>query len=106
MVERPPADPAHLLDEWDGRASGRVLPGQAMANLKKGGLPDVLAATMTGIQHTGGDASGEAALLDTWNRWERGELPPRRALDALAAGGLRDLLARARAAQEEVFGGA
>lgn len=106
MADRPPADPALLLREWDAWVGGDVLPGQAMANLKKGGLPDVLAATMTGIQHAGGDATVEAALVDIWNRWERGELPPRPALEALGEGGLRDLLHRARAAQEEVFGGA
>ncbi|HEX2850123.1 MAG TPA: hypothetical protein VHN98_06205 [Acidimicrobiales bacterium] len=106
MADRPPADPAHLVREWDAWASGEVLPGQTMANLKKAGLPDVLTATITGIQHSGGDASAEAALLDIWNRWERGESPPAPALEALRDAGMRELLDRARAAQEEVFGGA
>lgn len=105
MADRPPADPAHLLREWDQWAAGEGLAGQVMANLKKGGLPDILTATVTGVQAAGGDASAEAALLDTWNRWERGEALPRPTLDALAAGGVRDLLERARAAQQEVFGG-
>ncbi len=106
MAERPPADPALLLREWDQWAAGEGLPGQVMANLKKAGLPDILTATATGIQAAGGDASAEAAMLDVWNRWERGEAPPRPTLDALAAAGLRDLLERARAAQQEVLGGA
>jgi hypothetical protein len=41
-VERPAADPAKLLAQWMEWESGDVTPGRVMANLKTGGLRDLL----------------------------------------------------------------
>ena len=42
VVERPAADPAKLLAQWMEWENGEVTPGRAMANLKTGGLRDLL----------------------------------------------------------------
>jgi len=41
-VERPAADPVKLLAQWMEWESGEVTPGRVMANLKTGGLRDLL----------------------------------------------------------------
>lgn len=41
-MERPPLDPARLLAQWMEWENGEVSPGRAMANLKTGGLREVL----------------------------------------------------------------
>jgi hypothetical protein len=41
-MERPPTDPAKLLAYWDEWERGETAPGRVMANLKTGGLPDLL----------------------------------------------------------------
>jgi hypothetical protein len=41
-MERPAPDPAKLLAYWDEWARGDTTPGRVMANLKTGGLPDLL----------------------------------------------------------------
>jgi hypothetical protein len=41
-MERPPADPAKLLASWMEWESGESTPGRVMADLKTGGLRDVL----------------------------------------------------------------
>ena len=42
MPERPPPDPAKLLAQWMEWEKGETPPGRVMANLKMGGLRDVL----------------------------------------------------------------
>ena len=42
MVDRPPPDPAKLLAEWMEWERGETTPGRVMANLKTGGLRDLL----------------------------------------------------------------
>jgi hypothetical protein len=42
MVERPAPDPAALLEEWLQWEKGEVEPGRLIANLKKGGLKELL----------------------------------------------------------------
>jgi len=83
-VDRPPPDPAKLLSAWTETVSGEVTPGRGLANLKTGGLPDVLPA----------DAPEPDALRDAWTGWERGEIPPADVVAALHAAGLQDLLER------------
>jgi hypothetical protein len=41
-MDRPPADPAKLLDAWMEWERGETPPGRVMSNLKTGGLRDVL----------------------------------------------------------------
>lgn len=42
MSDRPAPDPQNLLDEWMKWERGEVEPGRLLANLKKGGLKDLL----------------------------------------------------------------
>jgi len=41
-MDRPPADPAKLLASWMDWENGVLTPGRVMADLKTGGLRDVL----------------------------------------------------------------
>lgn len=41
-MERPPADPVKLLASWMDWENGEITPGRVMADLKTGGLRDVL----------------------------------------------------------------
>lgn len=41
-MERPPADPVKLLASWMEWERGETSPGRVMADLKTGGLRDVL----------------------------------------------------------------
>lgn len=42
MSERPEPDPADLLEEWLKWERGELEPGRLIANLKKGGLRELL----------------------------------------------------------------
>jgi hypothetical protein len=42
MLERPPADPAKLLDAWMEWERGDTPPGRVMSNLKTAGLRELL----------------------------------------------------------------
>ncbi len=44
MDDRPAPDPAKLLNWWMEWESGETTPGRVMANLKTGGLPELLRA--------------------------------------------------------------
>ena len=48
--DRPPADPAKLLSFWMEWERGEELPGRVLANLKTGGLRELLEATVS-AQH-------------------------------------------------------
>ncbi len=43
----PPPEPATLLSYWMEWERGDTMPGQVLANLKKGGLRELLEATVT-----------------------------------------------------------
>jgi hypothetical protein len=43
-MDRPPPDPAKLLDQWMEWERGEATPGRVMANLKTAGLRDLLEA--------------------------------------------------------------
>ena len=51
-MDRPPPDPAKLLDEWMEWERGETTPGRVMANLKTAGLRDLL----EGLVAAGGSA--------------------------------------------------
>ena len=82
-MDRPPPEPAKLLNQWDAWERGDELPGRTMANLKTGEARVLLEAA--------GDGSAE--LLTAWQRWEKGQSVPTEVLAALKAGGMRDFLA-------------
>jgi hypothetical protein len=42
VVERPATDPAKLLAQWMEWENGEVTPGRVMANLKTGGMRELL----------------------------------------------------------------
>ncbi len=42
MDDRPPPEPAKLLDQWMEWERGESSPGRVMSNLKTGGLRDLL----------------------------------------------------------------
>ena len=42
MTDRPAPDPAKLLEDWMAFEDGEEEPGRVLANLKKGGLRDIL----------------------------------------------------------------
>jgi hypothetical protein len=41
-VEKPPIDPAKLLAQWMEWEKGETPPGQVLANLKTGGMKELL----------------------------------------------------------------
>jgi hypothetical protein len=43
-MDRPPPDPEKLLAWWSEWERGETSPGRVMANLKTGGLPELLRA--------------------------------------------------------------
>jgi hypothetical protein len=51
-VERPPTDPAKLLANWMEWERGEATPGRTMANLKTGGLREVLEELAAAAQPT------------------------------------------------------
>ena len=48
-MDRPPPDPAKLLEAWMEWERGELPPGRVMANLKTGGLRDLLEALVAAI---------------------------------------------------------
>jgi hypothetical protein len=48
--ERPPPDPEKLLATWMAWEQGDVLPGQTLAELKRGGLRELLESTVQAHQ--------------------------------------------------------
>ena len=42
MSDRPAPDPANLLEEWNKWEKGEMEPGRLLANLKKGGMKELL----------------------------------------------------------------
>jgi len=50
MPEIPPPDPEKLLTSWMQWERGEITPGRVMADLKKGGLRELLESTVQGLQ--------------------------------------------------------
>lgn len=91
-MDRPPADPAKLLSAWSEWETDEVTPGRAVANLKTGGLRDV-------VEHLAGDPDASApdgcdvtTMLASWMEWEVGSLPPLPLVEGLRDAGMRPLL--------------
>jgi hypothetical protein len=78
--DRPPPEPAKLLEEWMEWERGDELPGRVMSNLKKGRLPDILVA------------HDDGPYLDIWREWEKGKTVPQDVLTRLREAGLGDRL--------------
>ena len=54
-MDRPPPDPAKLLDHWNEWERGDTTPGRVMADLKTGGLPELLAELVARRSADAGD---------------------------------------------------
>jgi hypothetical protein len=57
-MDRPPPDPTKLLAIWQRWEAGDALPGKTMAELKTGGLPDLLESMLTSAD-VGADTAAE-----------------------------------------------
>lgn len=55
--ERPPPDPGKLLAFWMEWERGDTPPGRVLANLKSGGMRELLEATVAAQQEVFGDPS-------------------------------------------------
>lgn len=56
MEPRPPADPSKLLSQWMAWEKGEETPGRVMANLKTGGMRELLEA-LASPERSGADAA-------------------------------------------------
>ena len=68
-MDRPPPDPAKLLEAWMEWEHGDVTPGRVMATLKTGGLRDVLEAAVAGSRAPAEPGESPAApdpATETW----------------------------------------
>jgi hypothetical protein len=59
-MDRPPADPAKLLASWMEWETGETTPGRVMANLKTGGMRDVLEHLVASAESASVAATDEA----------------------------------------------
>lgn len=50
MADIPPPDPEKLLTMWMQWEKGEITPGRVMADLKKGGLRELLESTVQALQ--------------------------------------------------------
>jgi hypothetical protein len=66
-MDRPPPDPAKLLEAWMEWEHGDVTPGRVMATLKTGGLRDLLeaAATQTAVDRPA-ESTAAKTETETW----------------------------------------
>ena len=55
-MDRPPTDPSKLLASWMEWESGESTPGRVMADLKKGGLREVLDHLVAGATEAAAEA--------------------------------------------------
>jgi hypothetical protein len=60
-MELPVPDPEKLLASWMEWETGENTPGRVMANLKTGGLPDLLEAIIAAKADTSGSAAAAPA---------------------------------------------
>jgi hypothetical protein len=64
-MDRPPPDPAKLLQAWMEWEHGDVPPGRVMANLKTGGLRELLEEWAATAQVADAD-SDRGSAAETW----------------------------------------
>ena len=62
-MERPPADPVKLLAKWMEWEKGEVTPGRLLADLKTGGMRDILEHLAEEAQATAGPSVADATSL-------------------------------------------
>ncbi len=86
MDERPPPQPAKLLNIWEAWRRGESLPGRTMADLKLGGLRELLEADP--------DESTSQVLLASWMKWEKAQVGPGEVLAEMEAAGVDQALTR------------
>jgi hypothetical protein len=73
-MDRPPPDPAKLLESWMEWERGETPPGRVMSNLKTAGLRDLLEELIAGAATSGPDghppsvaaAGAEEPAAETW----------------------------------------
>jgi len=68
-MDRPPPDPAKLLEAWMEWEHGDVTPGRVMATLKTGGLRDLLEAAAARSQAPAGSDESPAAADPATETW-------------------------------------
>jgi hypothetical protein len=64
-MDRPPPDPAKLLAQWMEWERGDTPPGRVMANLKTGGLRELLEELAAGQPEKATDAAAPASWTPT-----------------------------------------
>ena len=57
-MDTPPVDPHKLLEHWMEWERGETPPGRVLANLKTGGLRDVLEHLAAGVDAPAGGSTG------------------------------------------------
>lgn len=65
-MDRPPPDPAKMLDQWMEWERGEATPGRVMANLKTAGLRDLLEALVAAKV----DSVEEVSATDEASEWQ------------------------------------
>jgi hypothetical protein len=60
-MDRPPPDPSKLLEAWMEWERGELPPGRVMANLKTGGLRDLLEVLVEAMPVVSAVSGGSAA---------------------------------------------
>jgi hypothetical protein len=68
-MDRPPPDPAKLLEAWMEWEHGDVTPGRVMATLKTGGLRDLLEAAVAGAVEPAEPGESTAAAEPATETW-------------------------------------
>lgn len=64
-MDRPPPDPAKLLDAWMEWERGESTPGRVMSNLKTGGLREVLEQLVDAAPAPAGEPAA-APQTESW----------------------------------------
>lgn len=59
MLERPPPDPSKLLSQWMEWEKGEETPGRVMANLKTGGMKELLSSLAQAQEAAAAESAAE-----------------------------------------------
>lgn len=65
-MQRPPADPAKLLDAWMEWERGDITPGRVMANLKTAGLRELLESLAAAVERPSAPDAADDAEPGGW----------------------------------------
>ena len=91
-MDRPPADPAKLLSSWRDWETEASTPGRVVADLKTGGMRDIIEHLAGDPEATGPEGTDATAMLASWMEWETGNRPPLPLLEVLRDEGAPVLL--------------